>query len=426
MKIYTYPNRNDWEAICKRPAVDHSSLHETVQSVFERVLKEGDQAILDLTQKFDGVLPLSIRVSEEEIEKAADLISEELKHAIDVAVSNITRFHETQQVEHEQIEVMQGVRCWRKSLPIQRVGLYIPGGTAPLFSTVLMLGLPARIAGCETRILCTPPDKYGNVHPAILYAAQVCGITDVFRAGGIQAVAAMVHGSDSVPAVHKIFGPGNQYVTAAKSFAQLQGVAIDMPAGPSEVLVLADDSANPAFIAADLLSQAEHGKDSQTVLVTTDRNLIDRTNEEINKQLVSLPRRELAQDALSHSFAILVNNMNEACAFSDTYAPEHLIIQTRDAPVVAERIRVAGSVFIGPYSPESAGDYASGTNHTLPTNGFARMYSGVSLDSFVNKVTFQELTREGLFKLGPAVITMAEEEQLMAHANAVRKRLNQG
>jgi histidinol dehydrogenase len=424
MKVHTNPEPGLWPALCRRPQHDATALFATVKEVFDAVAQDGDAALKHYTQRFDGASLEDLAVPEQDMERAAHQLSEPLKAAIETALGNITRFHQAQHMPEQRVETQPGVLCWRKALPIQRVGLYIPGGTAPLFSTVLMLAAPARIAGCAERVLCTPPDRDGRVHPAILYAARLCGITQVFRVGGIQAIAALVHGTETVPAVDKIFGPGNQYVTAAKQYAQLQGVAIDMPAGPSEVLVLADHTANPAFVAADLLSQAEHGADSMVVLVTTHQPLVAQVNDELNRQLATLPRRDMAEKALSHSFAVYVEAMDEALRFANTYAAEHLIVQTENAGEVAQGITAAGSVFIGAYTPESAGDYASGTNHTLPTNGFARAYSGVSLDSFMNKVTFQHISDTGLRELGPVITAMARAEQLEAHARAAEVRLN--
>lgn len=423
MKRYLNPPKAEWQALCARPVKDHSALFETVESIFNDVKEKGDAALLAYTTKFDGTTLNSVIVTQTELDEAESLVSASLKLAMETALKNIRKFHESQLITPEIIETMPGVQCWRKSLPIQKVGLYVPGGTAPLFSTVLMLAAPALIAGCSERVLCTPPGKEGKVHPGILVAARLCGIKSVYKVGGIQAIAAMVYGSESIPAVYKIFGPGNQYVTAAKQFAQLRGVAIDMPAGPSEVLVIADEDANPAYIAADLLSQAEHGDDSQVVLVTTSESMADEVQEELQIQLTDLPRRNVAIGALNNSFSVVLPNLETAMEFSNTYAPEHLILQVTDARNYAEKVRVAGSVFIGAHTPESAGDYASGTNHTLPTNGFARAYSGVSLDSFMNKVTFQEISQQGLQLIGPVIQEMATAEWLDAHANAVKIRL---
>ena len=400
------------------------SLFDTVRTILDRVKADGDRAVLAYEEQFDRVKLSSLAVGEEEMQEAEDLLNEELKSAIRLAKQNIETFHAAQRFTSKRVETQPGVTCWQKAVPIERVGLYIPGGTAPLFSTVLMLAVPARIAGCGEIVLCTPPGMNGKVHPAVLFAAQVAGVNRLFKAGGVQAIASMAYGTESVPRVYKIFGPGNQYVTAAKQLVSLRDVAIDMPAGPSEVEVLADDTANPAFVAADLLSQAEHGVDSQALLVTTSPVLCQAVQQEVERQLALLPRKEIAARSLEHSKLIVVRDMDEALALTNAYAPEHLIIQTADYMQVAERVMNAGSVFLGPYSTESAGDYASGTNHTLPTNGYARAYSGVSLDSFIRKITFQEITREGLCRIGPAIETMAANEQLDAHKNAVTVRLD--
>ena len=408
----------------KRPALQVESLFDTVRTILDRVKADGDRAVLAYEEQFDRVKLSSLAVGEEEMQEAEDLLDEELKSAIRLAKQNIETFHAAQRFTSKRVETQPGVTCWQKAVPIERVGLYIPGGTAPLFSTVLMLAVPARIAGCGEIVLCTPPGMNGKVHPAVLFAAQVAGVNRLFKAGGVQAIASMAYGTESVPRVYKIFGPGNQYVTAAKQLVSLRDVAIDMPAGPSEVEVLADDTANPAFVAADLLSQAEHGVDSQALLVTTSPVLCQAVQQEVERQLALLPRKEIAARSLEHSKLIVVRDMDEALALTNAYAPEHLIIQTADYMQVAERVMNAGSVFLGPYSTESAGDYASGTNHTLPTNGYARAYSGVSLDSFIRKITFQEITREGLCRIGPAIETMAANEQLDAHKNAVTVRLD--
>lgn len=424
MKQIEYPDRNQWPELLKRPALQVESLFDTVRTILDRVKADGDRAVLAYEEQFDRVKLSSLAVGEEEMQEAEDLLDEELKSAIRLAKQNIETFHAAQRFTSKRVETQPGVTCWQKAVPIERVGLYIPGGTAPLFSTVLMLAVPARIAGCGEIVLCTPPGMNGKVHPAVLFAAQVAGVNRLFKAGGIQAIASMAYGTESVPRVYKIFGPGNQYVTAAKQLVSLRDVAIDMPAGPSEVEVLADDTANPAFVAADLLSQAEHGVDSQAVLVTTSPVLCQAVQQEVERQLALLPRKEIAARSLEHSKLIVVRDMDEALALTNAYAPEHLIIQTADYMQVAERVMNAGSVFLGPYSTESAGDYASGTNHTLPTNGYARAYSGVSLDSFIRKITFQEITREGLCRIGPAIETMAANEQLDAHKNAVTVRLD--
>ena len=424
MKQIEYPDRNQWPELLKRPALQVESLFDTVRTILDRVKADGDRAVLAYEEQFDRVKLSSLAVGEEEMQEAEDLLDEELKSAIRLAKQNIETFHAAQRFTSKRVETQPGVTCWQKAVPIERVGLYIPGGTAPLFSTVLMLAVPARIAGCGEIVLCTPPGMNGKVHPAVLFAAKVAGVNRLFKAGGVQAIASMAYGTESVPRVYKIFGPGNQYVTAAKQLVSLRDVAIDMPAGPSEVEVLADDTANPAFVAADLLSQAEHGVDSQALLVTTSPVLCQAVQQEVERQLALLPRKEIAARSLEHSKLIVVRDMDEALALTNAYAPEHLIIQTADYMQVAERVMNAGSVFLGPYSTESAGDYASGTNHTLPTNGYARAYSGVSLDSFIRKITFQEITREGLCRIGPAIETMAANEQLDAHKNAVTVRLD--
>jgi histidinol dehydrogenase len=424
MKVIVNPARSEWETLLQRPYTDNSAVLSTVRDVLAGVKSRGDEALRELSAKFDGVAPDSFEVGREEVEAAARELPEELKRAIARAAGNIEAFHKRQLGEAEVIETMPGIQCWRKSIGIEKVGLYIPGGTAPLFSTVLMLGIPARLAGCREIILCTPCNREGKVHPAVLYSAQLVGITRIFRVGGAQAVAAMAYGTDTIPRVSKIFGPGNQYVTAAKQLVQMEGISIDMPAGPSEVCVLADDSADAAFVAADLLSQAEHGADSQVLLVSTSQKLVNTVQQELQAQLDELPRREMAAKSLSNSRAIVVGSSTEAMELVNEYAAEHLIISCANADELAEQVINAGSVFIGNYSPESAGDYASGTNHTLPTNGFARAYSGVSVDSFVKKITYQKLSPEGLRNIAQTVITMAEAEGLRAHAEAVRKRVS--
>ena len=401
------------------------NLFDTVRSVIDRVKEEGDRAVLDYEEKFDKVVLSSLAVSEEEQQEAENLVSEDLKAAIRLAKQNIETFHAAQRFEGKKVQTQPGVTCWQKAVAIEKVGLYIPGGTAPLFSTVLMLAVPAKIAGCKELVLCTPPGRDGKVHPAVLFAAKVAGVNRIFKAGGIQAIAAMAYGTESVPKVYKIFGPGNQYVTAAKQLVSLRDVAIDMPAGPSEVEVLADETANPVFVAADLLSQAEHGVDSQVILITTSVELQQAVKVEVERQLALLPRKEIAEKSLANSKLIVVDSMAEAIELTNAYAPEHLIIETEDYLSVAERIVNAGSVFLGSLTPESAGDYASGTNHTLPTNGYAKAYSGVSLDSFIRKITFQEIKPEGLNIIGPAIELMAANEQLDAHKNAVSVRLGQ-
>ena len=423
MKTISYPEREEWGRLIRRNTLDTEALRETVRTVLEQVRTEGDKAVLELEEKFDKVQLSALRVTEEEFEEAEQRISPALKEAIRTAYQNIRTFHAAQQFEGKKIVTTPGVCCWQKAVAIQKVGLYIPGGTAPLFSTVLMLATPARIAGCREVILCSPPNREGKIHPAILFAARTAGVDAVFKAGGVQAIGAMAYGTESVPKVYKIFGPGNQYVTAAKQQVSLRDVAIDMPAGPSEVCVLADETARPAFVASDLLSQAEHGVDSQAILITTSATLLQQTAEEVQRQLERLPRRELAERSLENSKLILVKDMETALEMTNEYAPEHLIIETADYLDIAGRVVNAGSVFLGHYSPESAGDYASGTNHTLPTNGYAKAYSGVSLDSFIRKITFQEITREGIRSLGPTIQEMAANECLDAHKNAVTVRL---
>lgn len=423
MKIIIDPPQTSWESLLQRPQLNTEALQETVRNLLRVVKEDGDAAIKSFTRQFDGVSLNDLMVSPEEKKKASDLVPEELKTAIQQAAANIRRFHEKQITPPETIETMPGVRCWRKQVGIEKVGLYIPGGTAPLFSTILMLGIPAQIAGCKEIILCSPPGKEGALHPAILYTAALVGIHQIFKIGGVQAIAAMAYGTESVPQVYKIFGPGNQYVTCAKQLVQQQGIAIDMPAGPSEVCVLADGTANPAFIAADLLSQAEHGVDSQVLLVCSDRSMVDLVNAELDKQLLALPRKDIAAQALANSTAIVVKNIEEGIDLVNAYAAEHLIISCANDEAIAACIVNAGSVFLGNYSPESVGDYASGTNHTLPTNGFAKAFSGVSVDSFVKKITYQKLTREGLEAIAPMVECMALAEGLEAHKNAVSIRI---
>ncbi|MDR0394258.1 MAG: histidinol dehydrogenase [Tannerella sp.] len=423
MKTYKYPDRTEWESLQQRPELDVTSLFDTVREVLEDVRTNGDEAVYRYGERFDGVRVTNLQVSAEEMNEAESALDEKLKEAIVTAHRNIEIFHASQCFEGKKIETMPGVTCWQKSVAIEKVGLYIPGGTAPLFSTVLMLAVPARIAGCGEIVLCTPPDREGNIHPAILFAAKVAGVNKIFKAGGIQAIAAMTYGTECVPGVYKIFGPGNQYVVAAKQLVGMKDVAIDMPAGPSEVEIIADEAANPAYIAADFLSQAEHGPDSQSLLVTTSEALAEAVEREIESRLPDLPRRELTEQSLSHSRIVILKNDDEMIDFTNQYAPEHLIIQTANYAELSERVRNAGSVFLGPYTPESAGDYASGTNHTLPTKGYAKMYSGVNLDSFIRKITFQEITEDGLKLLGPAIEIMAANEQLDAHRNAVSVRL---
>lgn len=423
MKVIRYPERAEWTSLLERPHIDMTALYATVNTVLADVRTRGDQAVLDYEEKFDRVRLSSLQVTEAEMEAAEQLIPEELKDALQQAERNIATFHEAQRFQGKKIETAPGVVCWQKAVPIEKVGLYIPGGTAPLFSTVLMLAVPARLAGCREIVLCTPPDREGRVNPAILYAARLAGVHRIFKAGGVQAIGAMAYGTETVPKVYKIFGPGNQYVMAAKQQVSLHEVAIDMPAGPSEVLVVADEKANPVFVAADLLSQAEHGADSQVLLVTTSDWMLERVREEVQVQLEQLPRRELAVRSLEHSKLILVRSMEEAMELANAYAPEHLILEVEDYASLSEKVVNAGSVFMGAYTPESAGDYASGTNHTLPTSGYARAYSGVNLDSFVRKVTFQELSPEGIRNVGPAIEKLASGEQLDAHKNAVTLRL---
>ena len=424
MRKINYPDKNEWVSLLKRPVMNMDTLRDTVNEVLCRIKQEGDKAVIEYEERFDKVKLSALAVSEAELKEAETLVSAELKEAILLAKKNIHTFHAAQKFEGRKIETVAGVTCWQKAVAIEKVGLYIPGGTAPLFSTVLMLAIPAKIAGCREIVLCTPPDKQGKVNPAILYAAQVAGVSKIFKAGGVQAIGAMAYGTESVPKVYKIFGPGNQYVMAAKQQVSLHDVAIDMPAGPSEVEVLADETAHPAFVAADLLSQAEHGVDSQVVLITTSEKLIHDVEVEVQQQLARLPRRDMAEKSLANSKLILVKDMEEAIAMTNEYAPEHLIIEAEDYLELAEKVTNAGSVFLGSFSPESAGDYASGTNHTLPTNGYAKAYSGVSLDSFIRKITFQEITRGGIQHIGPAIEVMAANEQLDAHKNAVTVRLN--
>ncbi len=425
MKVFAYPAQDKWVDLVKRPTENYGAIEESVKSILKSVENRGDKALIELTKKFDKIAINNLKVNANTTRSAKKEIPARLKNAIDTAYKNIYAFHATQVSKVQKIETTKGVICWRKSIGIEKVGLYIPGGSAPLFSTVLMLGIPAQIAGCKEVILCTPPDKTGAINPAILYAADKCGIKNIYMVGGAQAIAAMAYGTKTIPNVHKIFGPGNSYVMIAKQLVSLRGVSIDMPAGPSEVLVIADDSADASFVAADLLSQAEHGPDSQVILVSTSKKLAEEVNKEIAEQLKVLPRKAVAEKALNNSSAILLKNLDSAIGFSNLYAPEHLILSCANAEKLAEKVINAGSVFIGNYSPESVGDYASGTNHTLPTNGYARAYSGVSVDSFVKKVTFQKITPDGLLKLGSTIETMAEAEQLQAHKNAVTIRLNE-
>ncbi len=424
IKIYKYPARDTWESLLRRPALQADTLQQTVRQVFEDVRAQGDEALRRYEAAFDKVQLTSLRVTEADFEEAGRLTDDTLKQAIATATDNIRRFHAAQIAGEQAVETMPGVKCWRRSLPIEKVGLYVPGGSAPLFSTVLMLGIPAQIAGCREIVLCTPPGKNGKVAPAVLYAARYIGLTSVFTLGGIQAVAAMTCGTESVPAVYKILGPGNQYVQAAKQYAAMYGgVSIDMPAGPSEVMVLADDSCKPAFVTSDLLSQAEHGPDSQVVLVTDSEQIAADVNREIEVQTARLPRREIAAKALENSRIVILSSLEEMLEMSNFYAPEHLILSVADPQKAASMVTAAGSVFLGNYAPESAGDYASGTNHSLPTSGYARSCSGVSTDSFIKKITFQHITREGFAALGPVIETMAGAEQLAAHRNAATIRL---
>lgn len=425
MKIYRNPERGLWEEIIARPVFDTKELTTTVSAILDAVKERGDEALYAYGERFDKVRLNALRVTDQEFEEADALVNRELREAIAIAARNIDRFHASQSIEERRVETSPGVVCWQKAVGIDKVGIYVPGGSAPLFSTVLMLAIPARIAGCGERILCTPPNQAGKIHPAILYAARIAGITEVYKLGGVQAIGAMAYGTESVPKVYKIFGPGNQYVTMAKQLVSLREVAIDMPAGPSEVLVIADRSSNPAFVAADFLSQAEHGADSQALLFTTDEELVAPFMEQLELQLACLPRREYASKSLYNSKVVVLSSMDQLMELTDLYAPEHLIIQCADYRALSHRVRNAGSVFLGPYTPESAGDYASGTNHTLPTNGYARAYSGVNLDSFMRKITFQEISKAGLLELGPHIEVMAENEQLDAHKRAVSVRLSE-
>lgn len=424
MQVIEYPERDKWSPLLLRPEIERGSLEKEVKKIMMKVKTGGDKALRKMTKDFDGVRIKKMQVSDQEIKEAISLVPGELQTAIQIAIKNITAFHSLQIKNDESIETMQGVRCWRKAVGIEKVGLYIPGGTAPLFSTVLMLAIPAKLAGCKEIILCTPPQKDGSINPVILFAAQLTGVTKIFKAGGAQAIAAMAYGTETIPSVFKIFGPGNQFVTRAKQLIQSENISIDMPAGPSEVCVLADESARASFIAADLLSQAEHGADSQVLLVTTSKALVKDVKEELQKQVKQLPRKKMALQALTNSKVIILENMDDAIELVNQYAAEHLIIACENDEEITERIINAGSVFLGHYSPESAGDYASGTNHTLPTNGFARAYSGVSTDSFVKKITYQKLSEQGLKNIGPAVETMARAEGLDAHAHAIAIRRN--
>lgn len=425
MNIIRYPKRGDWTSITERPQLDTSTLNATVSNILADIKAHGDKAVRRYEEKFDHVQLNSLAVSEEEIDEAWTIVPDELREAIELAHANISSFHKAQLFNGVKVETAPGVTCWQKSVPIEKVGLYIPGGTAPLFSTVLMLATPARIAGCSEIVLCTPPDRNGNVNPAILVAARVAGVSKIFKTGGVQAIGAMAYGTESVPKVYKIFGPGNQYVMAAKQQVSLHDAAIDMPAGPSEVCVVADDSCDAAFVAADLLSQAEHGIDSQVLLISTSEAFIQKVEKEIENQLARLPRKDMAAKALENSKFVLVADDEEAMALANTYAPEHLILPSDNFESLAAKVVNAGSVFLGRYACESAGDYASGTNHTLPTHGYALSYNGVNLDSYNRKITFQHLTREGVKSIGKAVVVMAENESLEAHANAMRVRMNE-
>ncbi|MDP2060036.1 MAG: histidinol dehydrogenase [Flavobacteriaceae bacterium] len=422
-KIYN-PNRNDWQAILKRPTQTFADIELIAKEVFDKIRREGDAALSEYTTRFDHVSLITQKVSEGEIQEAIQAVPEELKQAIQAAKINIETFHKAQKTDGIEVETTPGVRCWQEKRPIQKVGLYIPGGTAPLFSTILMLAVPAQIAGCKEVVLCSPPNKEGNIHPAILYTANLCGVTQIFKAGGIQAIAAMTFGTETIPKVYKIFGPGNQYVTVAKQLSTQFGVAIDMPAGPSELLVVADDSAVPSFVASDLLSQAEHGADSQVILVSTSKKLIEAVEQEIQSQLSILPRKAIAEKSIANSKLIYVSSRQTALELIDEYGPEHFIICAEDEDFYVDNIANAGSVFIGNYTPESAGDYASGTNHTLPTNGFAKNYSGVHLDSFMKSMTFQKVNKQGIQSIGKTIEIMAEAEGLQAHKNAVTLRLS--
>ncbi|MBO4753147.1 MAG: histidinol dehydrogenase [Bacteroidales bacterium] len=423
MTVYQYPTRAEWAEIIERPTIDNSQLRGLVSKLLDDIRQEGDQMVRQLEARFDHCELDDLRVSKEEFEEAAKSINDDLAYAIRQAAHNISLFHESQRSTSYRVETQPGVTCWQKAIPIDRVGLYVPGGTAPLFSTVLMLAIPAKIAGCQKIVLCTPPNAEGKVNPAILFAAQVAGVTEVYKCGGVQAIGAMAFGTETVPKVYKIFGPGNQFVQMAKQLVSLRDVAIDMPAGPSEVAVIADASANLEFVASDFLSQAEHGADSQSVLFTDSEEVVKSFEEVMNQQLEKLSRQALTRHSLEHSKVVLLHDQKEIMELVNEYAPEHLIINTENYEDLADMVRNAGSVFLGPYSPESAGDYASGTNHTLPTNGYAKAYNGVNLDSYMRKVTFQHLTREGLSGLGPIIEVMAENEQLDAHKNAVTLRL---
>lgn len=423
LNVVKFPKKETWKDLLMRPLFDNNMLKGVVAGILDEIKQNGDGAVKKFTAEFDKVKVDDLSVSAEELKSAESVMPDDLKKAIGIAYQNIHKFHALQKTESITVETTPGVRCWQKAVPIEKVGLYIPGGTAPLFSTVLMLGIPAMIAGCKEIVLCTPPDSEGNIHPTILYAAELIGIKKVYRIGGVQAIAAMAYGTETVPAVNKIFGPGNQYVSAAKEMVSQQGTAIDMIAGPSEVAIMADETSNPAFIASDLLSQAEHGADSQVILITTSEELVSQTIDELNQQLNDLPREDIAKQALLNSKIIIVGDTGEMVNMVNYYAPEHLIIVTKDYNELADKIQNAGSVFLGEYTPESAGDYASGTNHTLPTNGHAKVYSGLNMDSFVKKITFQHINDYGIFNIGPAIEEMAKMEKLQAHKNAVSIRL---
>jgi histidinol dehydrogenase len=423
MKTILFPKKENWEELCRRPVFDKSQLDDVVSTILRRVRSEGDKAVIEYSEKFDGLTLFDLKVSPAEIQRSSELVPENLKEAIQTARNNIEKFHSAQLIKEPLIETSEGVRCWRRNVAIEKAGFYIPGGSAPLFSTVLMLAIPAKIAGCREIVMCTPPDPDGKINPLILYAAWLTGVTDIFKIGGAQAIAAMAFGTESVPRVYKIFGPGNQFVTKAKEMVQQEGISIDMPAGPSELLVIADRTANPAFIASDLLSQAEHSTDSQVIFLSDNKELLEKVKSEVDIQVLRLPRKIIACKALENSMVILLSSLEECMCFSNIYAPEHLIINTLEAERLAEKVVNAGSVFLGEYSCESAGDYASGTNHTLPTNGFARSYSGVSTDSFLKKISFQEVSRKGIVNLGPVIGLMAEAELLAGHKNAVDIRL---
>ncbi|MBL7112852.1 MAG: histidinol dehydrogenase [Bacteroidales bacterium] len=423
MQIFKHPEREAWKEILSRPVIDTTQLINQIKPILDEVRKQGNEAVRKYTHEFDQVELDDLSIPESQIINASIEVPEPLKRAIDIARANIEQFHSSQQLQNKVVATSPGVQCWQKSKPIEKVGLYVPGGSAPLISTVLMLGIPAILAGCQEIVLCTPPQKDGNIHPAILYTAQILGISKIYRAGGVQAIAAMAYGTETIPAVYKIFGPGNQYVTMAKMLVSLEGIAIDLPAGPSEVAIMADHTADPVFIVSDLLSQAEHGADSQVLFVTDNENLLEAVNGEIENQLKDLPRKNIAELALKNGRLVLLDNLEDMVEFINAYAPEHLIIMVEKYSEIENRINNAGSVFLGQWTPESAGDYASGTNHTLPTNGFARAYSGVGLYSFQKQISFQEITKQGLNNIGPSIEILAEAEGLVAHKRAVSLRL---